>query len=427
VILNSQASHSEVRRVFALHCAAMALLGMHVGVLGIMPVLLRKTFEAGEWQTTLATMAIPSMAVLTIFWNEVYARLDSRRFLIGLWLTNHVPLIGITFCDQAWSVLVFFVVSTLTYCGINLFYADVLRTCYPAVIRNRLFAVLNSISLLCTIFSAYVIGRLLDIYPEAFRVYLPISVALAGLGVFLLIRIAAQPVFARRHVDHPQQPLWESLSRVVHNMAGVFREDRNFRRCEGAFFVYGLGFMFCNALMPFLVCDKLKMEYAGVARSTQVSYHLVMLFTFLVGGYLMDRLGAIRVTTWSFVMVIFYPIGLTLVADEASLTLVVIYNALAMTGIQLGGTMVPLQLAGRPSHASMYVGIHTALVGPRAVIGHVVAIALYELTSRIELPLLLAAILYAGGAVLMIRLHRDYRADTRAPAAGPLPVTPAAE
>lgn len=400
----------------------MALLGAHAGVLGIMPVLLRKTFDAGEWQTTLATMAIPSMAVLTIFWSEVYARVNTRKFLVGVWLTNHMPLIGITFCEQAWTVLVFFVTSTLTFCAVSLFYADVLRSCYPVRIRNRLFAVLSSVSLLCTILTAYLIGLWLDADPDAFRIYLPLSVLLAGLGIVLLMRITTQASFMHRHSDVPTQTLGASLSRVAHRMVGVFREDRNFRRCEGAFFVYGLGFMCCNALMPFLVHDKLNMEYAQVARSTQVSYHTVMLFTFLLGGYLMDRVGAVRVTSWSFVLVIFYPIGLTLVTNEATLTAVVIYNALAMTGVQLAGTMVPLQLARNPSHASLYVGIHATLVGPRAVIGHVAAVALYSFTGRIEIPLLMAAVLYAGGAVLMIRLEREYRADSRT-VGGPAPAT----
>lgn len=405
----SESVPKQTRRIFALHCAAMALLGVHVGVLGIMPVLLRKTFDAGEWQTNFATMAIPAMAVLTLFWNEVYARIDARKFLVGLWLTNHVPLAAISFCEQASTVLVFYVASTVTYCGVNLFYADVLRTCYPAGIRNRLFAVLNSIGLLCTIGSAYAVGTWLDIHPEAFRIYLPITVLLAGLGIILLRRIAATPEFRDRHVHAPTQPLLVSLTRVAHNVVNVFRENRSFRRCEGAFFIYGLGYMFCSALLPFLVCDKLNLKYAEVARSTQVSYNVILLFTFLIGGYLMDRLGAVRVTTWSLILVILYPVGLTQVVGEASLTAVVVYNAIAMTGVQLAGTMVPLELAPNPAHAPMYVGIHSALVGPRAIIGHVAAVAIYDFTGRIEIPLLIAACLYAGGAVFMIRLERDYR------------------
>lgn len=415
-----------------MHCAAMALLGAHIGALGIMPVLLRKTFFAGEWQTTLATMAIPTMAVLTLFWNEVYRRVGTRKYLIGFWLTNHVPLAGVTFCETPTGVLVFYIASTSTFCGVSLFYADVLRTCYPARIRNRLFAALNSVSLLCTIGSAYAVGTWLDLDPEAFRIYLPITVLLAGAGVMLLIRISDKPSFRDRHVDEVTQPLRVSLSRVAHNMVDVFRADRDFRRCEAAFFVYGLGFMSCYALLPFLVCDKLELDYAQVARSTQVSYNLVMLFTFFAGGYLMDRLGALRVTAWSFVLVIFYPIGLTLVTGEISLTAVVIYNAVAMTGVQLAGTMVPLELARSPAQTPTYISIHTALIGPRAVIGHVAAVALYEWTGRIEPPLLIAATLYAGGAILMIRLEREYRPTRHRPSisagspAATLPVTAAA-
>ncbi len=401
--------YPDSRRVFKLHAAAMALLGLHLGVLGLMPMLLRRSLQANEWQTTLATMCIPAMAMLTLFWNEIYTRVSPRKFLIGIWLSNYVPLAGISFCDRASTVLGFFVLSTMTFGAASLFHADVLRRCYPAAIRNRLFAVLNSISLLCTIASAYTAGRWLDVTDEAYRIYLPLVAMLAGVGILLLMRIAAEPMFRDRPVLGDLQPLGASLLRVVHRTVDVFRRDTAFRQCEAAFFVYGLGYMSCYAVVPFLVCDKLDLEYAAIARSTQVAYSLVMLFTSLAGGYLMDRLGALRVTTWSLVLVIFYPIGLMLAVGETSLTCIVIYNAVAMTGVQLAGTMLPLALAQRDHDAATYVGIHTSLIGPRAIIGNVAAVALYDWTGRVEIPLAISAVLYAGGAVLMIRLELQCR------------------
>jgi MFS family permease len=163
--------------------------------------------------------------------------------------------------------------------------------------------------------------------------------------------------------------------------------------------------MSCTAILPFLTCDKLDLKYTEFAVSTQVAYNLVMLATMVPAGWLMDRFGPIRVTAWSFLMVTLYPVGLMFVNGEATLTLVVIYNALAMAGIQLAGTLAPITLARAAADAPTYVGIHLTLVGPRAILGNLAAVALYNRTDRIELPLALAAILFIGGAIMMFRLR----------------------
>lgn len=412
--------NAESRHVFKLHATAVALFGLYAGALTPMPVILRRHLGADEWQTTVVTMAIPAFAILTLVWNQVYVRVKPRTFLIGLWLTNYAPVAGISFCDEAWTTLLFYVASTLTFGAAFLFNADILRHCYPGEIRNRLYSVIHALGLCFTILAAYVVGVALDYHPDAYQVYLPIAALLAGVGVMLLIQVSRQPTFRDRDVETPKQSFGTSVVRIFHDMLDVFRSDARFRRCEIAFFVYGMGYMSAYAIVPLLVWDKLMLDYTAIARSTQVAYNTVLLFTLVVGGWLMDRFGPMRVTRWSLTMVILYPIGLMLAQGELSLTAVVIYNALAMTGVQLGGMMLPVTLARRSHQAATYVGIHTGLVGPRAIIAPIIAVRLYTWTGDFMAPLAMSALCYAGGALLMYRLER--RIGTTAEASADVPV-----
>src|SRR5205085_11868331 len=62
----------ESRRILRLHLVAQVFLAVEAGVFTMIPVLLRGRFAASEWQTMLATASQAFMAMLAIFWNELY-------------------------------------------------------------------------------------------------------------------------------------------------------------------------------------------------------------------------------------------------------------------------------------------------------------------------------------------------------------------
>jgi hypothetical protein len=57
---------------------------MQLSLLLIVPVLLRKQFEASVWETAVATAATSVLSLLAIFWNELYRRVRPTRYLMLL-------------------------------------------------------------------------------------------------------------------------------------------------------------------------------------------------------------------------------------------------------------------------------------------------------------------------------------------------------
>ncbi len=374
------------------------------------PYLLLNYFHASEWQTLISTMSVSITLVLSVVWNQLYCRMSSRGYLTLLWASAIAPLAGIALCHHAWSALAFIVIAATGFGGMQPLSGDILRNCYPPVARNRVFSAVQMVTQFIMMVATYAIGLLLSLWPDSFRLYLPVGTLLVGAGMWLLCRITRRQLFIERQQARPSEPLVTSLARVYHNMLKVFREDSIFRRHETAFSIYGLGWMICWALLPFLGKAKLGSNYEQFARSTQMALYLTMLLAMLPAVYLMDRLGPLKAVAWSFAALSLYPVGLIWADDVNSLTLVTVLYGIMLTGVNLAWTLGPIFLARDAAQAPTYLAIHATMVGIRGVVGQTAAVAWYHWMRDLYTPLLVAMLLFAGGAVLMFRVERDRRA-----------------
>ncbi|MBP7935895.1 MAG: MFS transporter [Phycisphaerae bacterium] len=425
MILHRLVAFPESRDILRLHLWATPFIALQAAVYQMLPVLLRQHFAADEWQTAISTAAISITLLLSVVWNELYCRARPGLYLTLLWTLAIAPLGGIALCYTAWSALFFIVVAATGFGGMQPLSGDILRNSYPPMARNRIFSVIQMVSQCTVMVGTYLIGLCLNYWPEAFRVYLPAGTLAVGVGMGLLYRITQKQLFVERRQTQRSEPLLTSLSRVYHNMLRVFREDSIFRRHETAFSLYGLGWMICWALLPFICVDKLQLTYAEVARSTQTVLQLMLMVTMLPTAYLMDRFGPLTIAAWSFALLIFYPIGLMWAHDVNSLTFVTIAYAVMLSGVNLTWTLGPILLARDASQAPTYLAIHATMVGIRGLVGQFPAVALYRWTQDFHLPLAIAAVLFAWGAVIMFRVERDRRTAAKARSeAEPMPLAP---
>jgi MFS family permease len=188
----------------------------------------------------------------------------------------------------------------------------------------------------------------------------------------------------------------------------VFVDDRDFRRYEIGYFIYGLGWMICTALLPFLVVDHLNLNYEQIARSTHTILEFTLILMMVPAGHWVDRFGPIRVAGLAFLALTLYPVGLMLAVGPNSLMFVTICYGIGLSGVHLAWTIGPITLAKHPSHAPHYLAIHATMVGFRALIGQYSAVALYTATGIIEIPLVLASYCFFIGAIVMFKLYRDH-------------------
>ena len=399
----------ESRRVFRMHLVATPFLAIQWAIVAMIPVLVRDHFKGSEWETVITTLSIPLMLSLSLLWNELYRRWPMRRYLAILWLVAILPMAGIGWCDSSTSALVFVVLSAAGFGAMMPISGDIMRSCYPPDVRSQAFSYLQMVAQSTVMVGAYGLGVWLNRDAEAFRIYLPGGVLLVGVGMWLLGRISRQPLYIERHQHRPGEPLRAALRHVARNALGVFARDRDFRRYEIAFFLYGLGWMIGTALLPFICVDKLGLNYEQVARSTQTVFTLALRVCFVPVGHLLDRHGPVRTAGWAFGFLLLYPIGLIFVTGVHSLTAVTILFGIGISAVNLAWTIGPITLARDASQAPYYLAIHATMVAVRAVCGQIPAVVLYQVTRRFDIPLMIAAGLFFAGAILMRRLDRDRR------------------
>jgi hypothetical protein len=407
LILNRLVAFPESKRILRLHLGSTAGLAMQLSLLLMVPVLLRKQFGAGEWETTVATSASSVLALLAIFWNELYRRMRPTRYLLLVAFLGAAAFVPVAVCDHPKAVLLFVLVAA---CGMGGNYAlggEVLRSCYPPGVRSKVFGLLKMVEQLVVMLSVLALGFWLDRSGQSYRIIFPVSAVIIGVGYLLLQRITRQALFRERLVSGCDRPLGAALWDAYRDMRRVLREDVDFRRYETAFCCYGLGWMICFALLPFLVVDVLRLNYAQVAWSTQGVYQLTLMLMMVPCGYLMERIGAIRTSAWSFVLLVAYPVLLVLSRSPYHLAGASVLFGIGMAGVNLAWTIGPVSLARSAADAGHYLAIHATLVAVRALLGQFPAVALYKYTGRAWIPLGIAAVLFGVAAVLMARLQRD--------------------
>ncbi|GAG09747.1 unnamed protein product, partial [marine sediment metagenome] len=255
------------------------LHSIYWGVLAMVPVFLRKPdgFAGSELETVIITSAIPVMSIISIFWNEVYRRMGSHFYLLIIWLVAFLPLGGIALCYRPELVISCIVLSAFGLSGTVSISGDIMRKCYATRVRGKLFSILGASGQATIIVVTFFVGRWLDINDQAFRIYMPVSVLVLGLGTILLYKITREPEFLEHQTPRPTERLRTSMLNAYRNMMTVLRGDRNFRKYEIAFFIYGTGWMICHSLLPFLLVDKLKLDYSQVANATQVTFTATVL------------------------------------------------------------------------------------------------------------------------------------------------------
>ncbi len=385
---HDQSPTPSINRVLFPHIAAAACLGTTQAVIAFLPFLARLRFDASDWQTTVLTAAIPVMQFFSIFWNQHYAGSQTPRYLVAIALLHSLPIGLIGLAPNIWVVMSCFVVAAFGNAGMSPLNADILRTCYPAHRRGRVFGLVSTAQMSAAMLTGFAIGRWSDHTPNAFRYFLPAVAAVQLLGLSLFAHVARQPIFASRRRPAPPEKSWLAPFR---DMNAVLRADRAFAAYEVAFMSYGVGWMICTALIPALATDKLHLNYGQYTKATIVIYQFVIVLMFFLAGRTVDRVGPMRLAAASFLWLTLYPVGLLIISNFGGLVACSVLYAIGMVGVNLTWTLGPIALSTDASRASHYLAIHTTMVGIRGIVAQGLGMALYVWTGHFAYPLLIAA------------------------------------
>ncbi|HUW83739.1 MAG TPA: MFS transporter [Phycisphaerae bacterium] len=409
-ILPQVVAYPESAQVLRRQVVASVFLTTRWAVLAILPYQLVKHFGAPDFYSIIATMATPAMMLLSVFWGGLYRRTATRRYVWVYWLVGVLPIAGIALSYSPAAALGWLLVGSVASAGMVPISGDIMRACYPPGVRGRVMSVLMFASIIANGLAAYGVGKWLDFDSQAFRLYLPLAVVIQLGGVALLASIGRLPLFLEREQSLVADDSRTSLLRRFVKMWSVLVEDRDFRRFEVFFMLYGAGWMVCWALLPLLVYHRLNLAYGDFNESTQVAFQATMLVAILVAGRLVDRLGPVRLAALAFGWLALYPIALMLAQGVWSLTIATVIYAMGMAPVNVVWTLGPITLARRAGDASRYLSVHGSMVGVRAIIFQPLGWLLYNVTGSFVVPLTLATVLLVLGCAGMWGLDRSIRA-----------------
>lgn len=396
------------RAVLAAHVLATVLIQSSATTAALLPVLARKQFAAGNWQTLLFTAAPSTLFLFAIFWQAIFARLPFRRSVMLYWLFGNLPYAFAAFVHSYAELLAIQFVACAGGASWSILAGDLLKRLYPDRQRGRVFGILNVAMLAGGMTATYLVGRWLDLDAEAFRIYMPLLAGVQAVGCLILVRLEHRA--GEIPPPRPVQPLrWSAVVEPILHMNRILRADRRFARYEAAFMTYGIGWMICYALLPLLVTEKLHLDYAQIAASTQVVFNLAQLLAMFPAGLLIDRLGPVRTSGLSFALLTLYPIGLAFARGPAELALASAAYGVMMAGVNMGWMLGPVALAGSPDKVPHYVAIHTTLVGLRGSLFQGLGMLLYTATASFLWPMLVGAAGFAWASWQMARLHNLHR------------------
>lgn len=408
--------------IFAAHLFFVICWATGQAVIAMLPVLARRHFAAGDWQTVLITGAGPTLLTAAIFWHEVLQRMSLVRYFICYWLVGVFPLGLATWVNDFWTLWTLQVIAAIGAAAWSPLSGTLLKRFYADHVRGRVFSILSIVTLSSTMLTAAGIGAWLEHDPQAFRIYMPLACVAHLLGIVALI------VVARLHhavpVARTTAPLATAVIAPLRGMGAILRADSRFRRYEQAFMTYGMGWMICNALVPVLATEKLRLSYQEYANATQVAQNFGMIAMAIPMGWLMDRVGAARTSALAFLGLTIYPIALMLAANVTHLAVGTVAFGMAMAGVQVGWLLGPVSLAPRSDLVPQYVAIHATLVGVRGVIAQGLGMLVYVHTGSFIWPMLVAALAFLWSSQQMWTLRS---AIVTPPRKSPRPAEPPAD
>lgn len=379
----------------------------------LLPVLARKRFEAGEWETLLITATPTIFFALSIFWNDLFSRRSFARYLMVFWLWGCLPYAFVAFAQNYWMLLVPHLLACIGGAGLHPASGELLRALYPDKVRGRIYSWVWGSSMVFGAGVGFGLGKWLTHDGESFRIYMPLLAGLQGVGVGVFVWLAHKSghLSRRKHSTAADvRSTWKRVVEPLGHMRETLKADPVFTRYEAAYMTYGVGWMIGTALLPILVTEKLKLNYDQISASTYTTYQLAMFLMIIPAGFVMDRLGAVKTAAISFAMLTLYPIGLVLSGNQQHLTIASMWFGIAHVGGSMAWMLGPVSLAPTPEKVPQYVAIHATLVGVRGKVFQFLGVGLYLLTHSFAVPLILAAVAYLWAGYQMWTLDAQVRA-----------------
>lgn len=406
---------------------AVALGALEGGLLG---VIVKNQFAGA------APPALVALAVAVVAGAPAYANLSSFLFA-GLatgrgkaqLLGRLMAVVGLSLLlmplatHTAGGLLLFTlltVVGRVAWAGILTLRAVVWRANFPRGWRGNITARFERLSALLTALFSGLVGFGMNWSGDAWRWLFPLAglCAIAASRVYRLTPVRRQGRLLRAETEGRAGGRGPSLA----GMAGVLRQNREFRDYMIGMMVFGGGNLMVVPMLVILVADHFRlgrMEQVLITSSVPV---MVLCFSVAFWAARLDRRHIISyraVHSWSFVAT-----GATFAAAAITQQAELLWLGAVLMGSALGGGHLGWNLGHNDfsgdADASLYMATHVSLTGVRGLVSPLIAVSFMQFLESLRpglgaYGLLLPLTLTLAGALWFVHLHRQRRRQGLAP------------
>ncbi len=412
----------------------VALWGVVVGAVegSIASIVASKTFRASEAVTTLV-WALPAMInVLNLGWSTLIRGRPRVATSAALTVCGVVGVASIGLTPRGWAGAAWVFAGQVAFIHLFLSALITLRTTmwqmnYPDTHRARITGRLTTVRMLLALGATAVLSKLFDWRPTAYMLVYPL---VAGCGLLSLLplrrmrvrgeRAELRRLRAGRARVHP----WIALVTGLRESRQILRQDRAFAQYMVAQFLLGAANFFTEPLLINVVTKRLALGYFESALLVTVIPTVTTLIGIRYWAPLYDRVGVLQFRIINSTMWGLSYIGTTLAMVVLALggarLLPVVIGILVLarvgTGLGSGGGALAWNLGhlafARPPQTELYMGIHVALTGFRALVMPLLSVVASRLVGDGAFGVSIA--LAAGAHVVFRRMNVADRAQRAA-------------
>jgi MFS family permease len=409
------------RSTLRLDLTASVLGAATQAILELGPALAKKGFNATDFEVALlasgqsaglvlsffiAHLAMHGRKMPLVFWPETLRAV----FLVAIVALNPAFAMGFVLCHAAAQVFHHMTVpARVAVYGLN----------YPPELRGEIVGRNRRILYLIAAGVSVAISSVLDQWFDLSWFYRLIGVDSPSPGKLVtwilpltgILGFAGTVFFARIHVREPVANPGAHAGSFLRTLQQFFRvwwEDRDFRRYENFYLIFGFANIMTIALTQIHAVDRLHASYFDLAMINVALIQAPMALTMAFWGRLVDRHSPARLR--GYINLIF---SIDFLVLALAPTIGWIYAGRICRGVALGGGTLlwmlgALYYARIPERVPIYLGIHTVLTGFRWALAPFVGIWLKALFHDDARPIFfITFVIVAGSALLMIRQSRN--------------------
>ncbi|MFO8144853.1 MAG: MFS transporter [Candidatus Syntrophosphaera sp.] len=377
-------------------------------------IISRKALLAKDWQLMLMTMLWPVANFFSVWWARVFERSShkQRYFLLAgiLGRLTMVYAIWLTTMNEFLVVMgLLFASNSLIMPAQNRIYQRNIHYKH----RSNLYGFTLSLGIAVSLVVTFLGGRFLDQNETIFRWLLVFTgiCGFAAAAALSLIRIQ-EPIVEK---VRPRLKLKQALLSPIYGTFRLLRDNRAFACFERSFFIYGMGFIMVQPVIPIYLVDKLQLSYTTNFLAKGIVSQIGLLLLSPVIGKLHDRMHPFRFMATAFGLLMLFPtlfVVSSLWQGDSIAPVLIVFLAyfafgIAMAGVNISWNMGSIFFAGKED-ASIYQSVHITLTGVRGLFAPVLGFSLLKIFSLTSV-FVVSACFFLTASIVSFRDYRKWK------------------